>query len=93
MFLHARTQAIDSIKIGIFRLEESIIVNNISISTVLSLFAPKIISPLKLEVIGEISATLVNDEDFISQIKYDHKEDVYLRIEQMMLQFFENKMK
>lgn len=93
MFLHARSESVEELSVGFYRLTNKIQHEDKTVDTVIALFAPKVISPLKLEVISEISATLINDEDFINHIKYDHIEDLYQRIELLLLSFFENKLK
>lgn len=93
MFLHARSETVKELSVGVYRLKKEINHKEYLIDTVIALFAPKVISPLRLEVIGEISAALINDDEFINHVKYDHREDLYQRLEQLLLQFFENKVK
>ncbi len=91
MFLHTRSEYVNHLGIGIYRNEKILEHENYHFNTVIMLVAPKVISPEQLEVVGEISAALVNDEKFIHNIKYEHKEDLYRRIEQLLVSFFEAK--
>lgn len=92
MFLHTRSEYVDHLAIGIYRNKFYITSNEQKINTVIFLVAPKLISPEQLEVVGEISAALVNDDQFIQNIKYEHKEDLYRRIELLLVSFFDTKL-
>jgi mannitol operon transcriptional antiterminator len=87
-FIHTRSTTIDVIKIGVFRTKNYIQVDEDEIDTVLVLLAPKEVSKEKLEIIGEISSSIVTQESFLHDLRYMAEEDLYHQVESFLYHYY-----
>jgi mannitol operon transcriptional antiterminator len=93
IFLHTRSIVADEIMIGVYRNKFDIKHKDGIFNTALVLIAPKEVSKEKLEVISEISSRVVSEENFLSDLKYNDFDDLYIKIEGFLAQLFEKKIK
>jgi mannitol operon transcriptional antiterminator len=93
VFLHTRSEVVTNICVGIFRNKTMIFENNHQYDTALVLIAPKEVSKEKLEILGEISAQVVNEDHFLNDLRYQTEVNLYKKIQKFLHRFFDKKIK
>lgn len=93
VFLHTRSDAVNTIRVGVFR-NKFMIQNGIDrYDTALVLVAPKKVSQFKLEIIGEISGRVISEEHFLHDLRNASEHEIYSKIALFLKQFFNKKMR
>ena len=87
-FLHARSDAVNELHVGIFRNKYMIHDDTHKYDTVLVLVAPIKVSKSKLEVMGEISGRVISEENFLHELRNLSESGLYKRIQKFLQQFF-----
>ncbi len=90
-FLHARSSAVDSLKVVIYRIKTMLTTNEEEYKTVFTMVAPKEVSNQRLEVIGELSSRLVSEESLLSDVTFDNYDILKAKFEEYLIQFFSKK--
>ncbi|MFU8786004.1 MAG: BglG family transcription antiterminator [Candidatus Izemoplasmataceae bacterium] len=83
--LHAKTEVIKSLQVGIYRNNTAVNYKDHSIKTVLVLLAPKSVTKEGLEMISEISSKLVSDQTFLDQLSTSSMDIIYESFKTMIL--------
>lgn len=92
-FLHARTTTVDKLYVGIFRNRTMIQEGQHHYDTALVLVAPKNVEKHKLEILGEISAKVVSEENFLRDLRHETEQGLYIKVQSFLQIFFEKKFK
>jgi mannitol operon transcriptional antiterminator len=91
ILIHARTNGIETLKLGIIKLKETLKKKEEDIELVIVMLAPVKANKKELEIISEISKHLVIDEEFIGTLlKAEDKESLYY-IENILNKFLKEK--
>ena len=90
-FLHTRSNSVDKVHVGVFR--NKYIINNDGhkYDTVLVLVAPHEVNKQKLEILGEISARVVSEENFLHDLRYKSEESLYKQFQSFLHKFYNKK--
>lgn len=90
-FLHTRSETVDHLYVGIYRNKTIIKDGSNRYDTALVLVAPKNIEKFKLEILGEISAKVVSEDNFLRDLRHDTEAQLYKKIQQFLKQFYNKK--
>ncbi len=87
-FLHARSDSVKKIFVGVFRNKEYIYDKEFKYDTVLVIVAPKTLTKHKLDVVGEISSLVVTDDLFLNDLRKMSESSLYKKIQKALKKFF-----
>lgn len=91
ILLHTRTMTTDELQVKVFRNNKKIIYGKYIFQSAIFMLAPTDVEKEKLEVIGEISAKLVNNPSFLHKIKKANETVLKEYIEKIITDFFNDK--
>jgi mannitol operon transcriptional antiterminator len=91
ILIHARTNGVEALKLGIIRLKENLKKKNEDIKLAIVMLAPVKSNENELEIISEISKSLVLDEEFINVLLKEDYKYVSYYIENILNKFLKEK--
>jgi mannitol operon transcriptional antiterminator len=92
-FLHARSNTVKELHVGIYRNKTVIKNNDHEFDTVLVLVAPEEVSKAKLDVMGEISSRVVSEENFLNDLRYQTQDGLAQKMQSILKKYYNKKLK
>jgi len=93
IFLHTRSKVVKHISVGIFRNNLMIHDKDNRYDTALVLIAPEKVEKEKLEILGEISARVVSEDHFLSELRNESEEGLYNKIQKFLNKYYTRQIK
>ncbi|SHI08002.1 BglG family transcription antiterminator [Clostridium grantii] len=91
ILIHARTSGVESLKLGIVKIKESLRKKDEDIKIAMIMLAPLKVDSKELEIISEISKNLVTNDDFIDALLKDDEKLILDYIKDILNKFLNEK--
>ena len=93
MILHTKSKAVQSLHVGVIKLQNEYVLNKENISTILVLLAPDNAEQAALETIGYVSESLLESLNLLDILYEGSSKEIYGELEKIYTNYFKEKYK